>query len=144
MSATIETAIWLALKARVQTIPLGFPSASFAWPGQTFTPPYSASKLLPYLRIGRVTAAPVRQMIDYGKPHWREGMLMVTLVHPLGNDVSVFDQMAGIVADHFIDGTHMRFDRVCLTVPEYPHVQEGYEENGYWTVPVSIPWRCFA
>lgn len=141
MIAKIETAIWLALKSRVETIPLSLP---FAWVGQAFTPPYSGNKLLPYLSIGRVSGPPSRQLIDYGKPHLREGSLMVTLVHPLGDDVSVYDQIAGTVAEHFIDGTHMRYGAICLTVPEYPYEQEGYEYNGYWQVPVSIPWRCFA
>lgn len=141
MSAKIETSIWLALKARIQTIPLGLP---FAWPGQNYTPPYSGVKLLAYLRIGRVTTAPVSMLIDHGKPHERNGRLIVTLVHPLGDDLSVYDQMAATIAEHFIDGTQMPYGRVCVSVPSYPHVQEGYEDNGYWQVPVSIPWRCFA
>jgi len=141
MSAKIETSIWLALKARIEDIPLGL---TFAWPGQTFTPTYSGAKLLPYLRIGRVTNAPVSMLIANGKPHERNGRLIVTLVHPLGNDVAVYDQMAATIAEHFIDGTQMPYGRVCVSVPSYPHVQEGYEDNGYWTVPVSIPWRCFA
>lgn len=137
MTAKTETAIWLALKSRINTIPGALP---IAWPGQTFTPP----GVSPYLRIGRVTAAPAPQLIDYGKPHWRTGSIIVTLVHPLGQDISVYDQIAAGIAEHFPDGTQMHYGRICVTVPDYPHVQEGFEDDGYWTVPVTIPWRCFA
>lgn len=141
MSAGIETSIWLALKARIDTLPLAYPKA---WPGQTFQVPSTGGQLLPFLRIGRVTVAPARQLLADGKAHERNGSLMVTLVHPLGQAVAVYDQIAAGIAEHFIDGTQMRYGAVCVAVSSYPHVQEGYEDTGYWTVPVRIPWRCFA
>lgn len=137
----IETSIWLALKARIESLPLGFPRA---WPGQTLDRPYDGAALKPYLRIGRVSASPAGVMIDYAKPHDRRGSLIVTLVHPLGPDTSVFDQYAGTIAEHFRDGTSMQYLATCVKVTEYPHVVEGYEDNGYWNVPIRIPWRAFA
>ncbi len=141
MSALTETSIWLALKGRVQSLPLSY---SKAWPGQTFEVPHTDTTLLPYLRIGRVSVSPTRILIAPGKPHDRNGSLMITLVHPLGQDVSVYDQIGATIANHFKDGTEMRYGNVCVSVTDYPHVQEGYEDNGYWTVPVRVPWRCFA
>lgn len=141
MSAATETAIWLALKGRVESLPMAYPKA---WPGETFQPPSANGRPLPYLRIGRVSVEPERQFIAAGKPHDRRGMLVVTLVYPLGQNVSAYDQIAGEIAAHFRDGTEVRSGAVCVSVPSYPHAQEGYEDNGYWTVPVSIPWRCFA
>lgn len=141
MSAGIETSIWLALKSRIDTLPLAYPKA---WPGQTFQVPSAGGLPQPFLRVGRVTVAPVGRLIAPGKPHERNGSLMVTLVHPLGQDVAVYDQIAAGVAQHFVDGMQMRYGAVCVTVRDYPHVQDGYTEDGYWTVPVRIPWRCFA
>lgn len=141
MTPGIETSIWLALKSRIDTLPLAYPRA---WPGQTFQVPSSGGLPQPFLRIGRVSVAPVRQLIADGKPHARTGSLMVTLVHPLGQDVAVYDQIASGIARHFVDGTQMRYGAVCVTVRDYPHVQDGYTEDGYWTVPIRIPWRCFA
>lgn len=141
MTPGIETSIWLALKSRVDSLPLVFAKA---WPGQTFDIPHAYGLPQPFFRIGSVSAAPVRQMIADGKPHERVGALMVTLVHPLGQDVAVYDQISDGVAGHFRDGTHMRYGAVCVTVTSYPDVQDGYKDNGYWTVPVRIPWRCFA
>lgn len=141
MTAKIETSIWLALKSRVDSLPLAY---SKAWPGETFEVPSAAGLPLPYLRIGRVSVAPVRKLIAAGKPHERNGSLMVTLVHPLGQSVSVYDQIGATIAEHFRDGTQMAYGGVCVSVRSYPHVQEGYEDNGYWTIPVRVPWRCFA
>lgn len=138
MTPTVETSIWLALKARVETLPL---QIAKAWPAEKFSIPALPAG---FVRVGRVSVAPVRELIADGKPHNRTGMLMVTLVQPLKYDVSVYDEQAGKIAEHFSDGTLMYYNGICVNVTSYPHVQEGYEDNGYWTVPVSIPWRSFA
>lgn len=136
MSAKIETSIWLAIKSRIDDLSMAY---DIAWPGERFNP---GAK--PYLRIGRVSATPIRELIADGKPHNRTGSIIITLVYPIGPNVSVFDQIGATIAEHFIDGTQMRYGDVCVTVTSYPHVQEGYEDNGWWTVPVVIPWRTFA
>lgn len=141
MAALVETSIWLAIKEHVELIPLMLP---IAWPGETFEVPHSDGLPQPYLRVGRVSTDPTGVLIAYGEPHRRTGAVIVTLVYPLGQDISVYDQMAATIAAHFVDGTCMRYGGVLVTVPDYPHVQEGYEDNGYWTVPVRIPWETFA
>lgn len=138
---SVETKIWLALRDRVESIPLTFAKA---WPAETFTPVYNDGELLPYLRIGRVTVAPVPVFIDTGKRHQRTGTLIITLVHPLGRVASVYDEYAGQIAAHFNEGTSMYYNGVCVKVTAQPHVQPGYEQDAYWTVPISIPWRTFA
>lgn len=145
MSSTVETSIWLALRSRVESLDIGVDVKMY--PGELpQAPPSSSGELDPYLRVGRVSADPTSPLIAYGKPHIRTGSLIITLVHPLSRNytVSRYDQLAGLIARHFVDGTQMRHGNVCVTVPDYPSVQEGYEDNGYWTVPVIIPWRTFA
>lgn len=140
---TIEVKIWLALRSRVESLPVDLP---IAWPAEIFEPPYTEETLGAYLRVGRISTDPVPMMIPYGKGNDRTGSLIITLVHPLSRDytVSRYDQLAGEIANHFKDGTNIRYLDICLTVPRYPTVQEGYEDNGYWAVPVVIPWRTFA
>lgn len=140
---TVERAIWRAIRARIETLPMPYAKA---WPAETFTPPQDNGLPAPYLRIGRVSAAPARMMIANGSHHNRSGSVTITLVHPLNRewDASMYDQTAGAIAAHFADGTCMAFGGVSVSVPNYPHVQEGYEDNGYWNVPVVIPWRIFA
>lgn len=139
----VEVKIWLALKSRIDTLPLGFAKA---WPAETFKAPHAKCQLQPYIRIGTVTVDPVPVQIATGKPHVRTGTLILTLVHPMtkGCGMPVYSQYAGIIAGHFADGTEMWYDNVCVKVTAQPHVQPGYEDNGYWTIPVSVPWRTVA
>lgn len=138
----VETEIWLAQKAAVKGIqgkPGDYP---LAYPGEMYSPANA-----PYLRIGRASTAPDGQLIKRGAPAERLGSLIVTLVVPLSLNWTTenYDYIAGIIAAHFKDGTHMRYGDVCLTVTDHPHVQPGYDdENGYWSVPINIPWRTFA
>lgn len=91
-----------------------------------------------------MSATPSRMMIGDGKPYDRSGFIIITLVYPLGQDQSVYDQIAGQIADHFNDSTKMPMNGLCVSVPSYPQIVEGYEDNGYWSIPVRIPWRVFA
>lgn len=143
MASKIETSIWLAIRARIETLSLRY---ELAWPGEVFEVPHTGTELDAYLRIGRVSTAPVRMFIPDGKPHERTGSIIITLVYPIKPKItaSLYDQVAGTIAEHFKDGTNMHYGGVCVSVTSYPYVQEGYLEDGYWTVPVSIPWRCFA
>lgn len=141
MSAGIETSIWLALKSRVTSL---LPTYPKAWPGEIFAVPSSGGKPAPFLRVGRVSVAPERLFMGDDEEHKRTGRLVVTLVYPLGQDVAVYDQIAASIARHFAEGTEMTFSGLTVVVSDTPHVQEGYEDNGYWNVPVSIPWRCYA
>lgn len=141
MAATTETKIWLALKSRIETIPLAYPKA---WAGQVFTPPSSGATLLPYLRIGRVSANPSRMFIGDGKPYDRNGFIIITLVYPLVENQALYDQIAGQIAEHFRDDVKMPYAGLCVSIPSYPHIVEGYEDSGFWSVPVRVPWRVFA
>lgn len=143
MDASTETKIWMALKSRVESLPLSFTKA---WPAEKFIPPSGGSPVmpLPYLRIGRVSADPARVFIPNGGQYDRSGALVITLVHPLGQAGEVYDQMAGVIADHFNDTVKLSYGGLCVSVPEYPSVNEGFEDNGYWSVPVRVPWRVFA
>lgn len=137
----IETQIWLAIKARIESLPGSVGGYPIAWPGEMYSPSNA-----PYLRIGRASAAPNSEIIADGKPHTRLGSLIITLVYPVSDHqlTAVYDELAGQIAKHFQDGTQMRYNQACVKVTSYPHVQPGYLDGGYWNVPVSIPWRCFA
>lgn len=141
MNATIETKIWLALRERIDSIPLDF---TVIMPGDPGEAPFSDGKLKPFIRAGRATADPSRIFIANGMPHVRTGFLILTLAHPMGQNVSVYYQYAGIIADHFSDSESMQYNDVCVTIPSYPTVSDGYEDNGYFNIPVRIPWRCSA
>ncbi len=132
----VETQIWLALKSGIDSLGLTLP---IAWPAEKFTAVTSG-----YIRVGTVSAAPNPELIATGKKHTRRGFLMLTLVMPLGQDSSVFVDLAGQIAEHFKEGETVHYGSVCVTITSAPHVMDGYEDGGYWNVPVRIPWRTFA
>lgn len=139
----VETKIWLALKSRIDTLPLDLPKA---WPAETFNIPVAGGLPAPYIRIGHMSVDPIPVLMSSGARHNRTGSLMLTLVHPLrqGYTMTHYEQMAGQIAEHFADGLGMRYQDVCVEVNSAPHVNPGYEDSGYWTVPVRIPWRTYA
>lgn len=138
----IERDIWLAIRARIESLPV-VPPMPIAWPAEKFQVPAANGRPAPFIRVGNVTATPNRMMIDTKRPYRRTGTVIITLVYPLGQVVSVYDQIAGTIAEHFGDGTCMSFGIARVTVPSDPHVQSGYEDNAYWNVPVAVPWTCY-
>lgn len=139
MTDNVESKIWMALKAHVETC---LPDVQKAWPAVVFKPDYKE----PFIRVGKVQVAPQRMQLASGKPHQRTGTLILTMVAPityLSNKDSLMywqDQ----IARHFIDGTKMTYQDVCVSVTRYPHCVDGYLDAGWWNAPVSISWRCFA
>lgn len=132
----VETKIWLALKSRIDSLGLSLP---IAWPAEKFTAVTSG-----YIRVGHVSSSPNPELIAAGKKHTRRGVLMLTLVMPMNQNSIVFIDQAGQIAEHFKEGDTVRYGSVCVTITANPHVMDGYEDGGYWNVPVRIPWRTFA
>ncbi len=132
----VETKIWLALKGSVEALGLSLP---IAWPAEKFTAVTSG-----YIRAGVVTAAPTAALIADGKKHVRRGSLILTLVMPMSQKSSVFIDQAGQIGSQFKEGANVRYNDLCVTITSAPHVMDGYEDGGYWNVPVRIPWRAFA
>lgn len=111
-----------------------------AWPAEKYYP-----RLKPYIRVAFLAGTPNRMMIADGGRHDREGFLMLTVIYPMlaGVPKERYLQEPLEIAAHFKDGTQMRYNDLCVFVPSYPQILDGYEDNGYWHVPVRIPWRCF-
>ena len=136
MTPSVETKIWLALKNHLMQYD---PSITKLMPAQIEAPPRDK-----YIRVGSVTVAPQSILIDDGKPHRRTGFLVLSVVMPLHQATEVYDNEAGQLARHFIDGTQVYYGGVCVTVTSYPHIGDGYQESGFWETPVRVQWQCFA
>lgn len=135
MTPSVETTIWLAIKSRVDML-----SIDKLWPAERSVPTRE------HVSVGRVVATPIRHLIPDGRPHERTGFLMLTHGMPIAQIQNVAQpiEKAGQIAAHFPDGTKMQMNSICVIVTDYPHVAEGYEEDGWWFTPVRVPWRCFA
>ena len=141
--ASINLDIWLALKTRVDALSITsalWPVWPIAWPGSDYSPVSGK----PFLAVGKVTAQPVRRVINQNISD-RTGMLMVSAVMPLGQDAAVYEDVAGKIVDQFQgciyrNGLTMRL-MSASGVTAYP--TDGYRDGGWWRVPVTIPWRTW-
>jgi hypothetical protein len=137
----IQTKIWMALKTGIEALS---PVLPIAWPAESFTPPVSTGSvpiLLPYLAIGSVTAPPERVQISRGQ-HWREGSITIVRVAPLGAAVEAYTEAAAKIAAQFPSDLQIRFQDACVRITSAPTVADGYRDNGYFRVPIIIPWIC--
>ena len=139
MTEIVETKIWMALRARIATLPLTFAKA---WPKEEFTPP----PMQPYLEIAHLPNAVQRPFIGHDDPNWRTGILQLTLMYPvaLKHHGEVDIQYAGQIAAHFNQAVEMFYDDVKVTIERSPDVAQGYRDGVYWRTPVSVRWQAFA
>ena len=138
---SINTKIWMALRAGVETLPLA-PMPSVAWPGSTFEPVSGVQ----FLAIGEVYTAPRRAMIDQPISD-RAGSITITAVQAIGQDPAVYREIAGRIADHFT-GRCLSFQGVKLTLQseggQTAYAAAGYRDGGWWRTPIIVPWRTWA
>lgn len=143
MTASIETKIWQALKARVSTL-TGYTSA---WPMDPFEPGQ-----LPYVEVAHLPNRNDRMLIgSKGRMH-RPGILQLTLCWPVAQvgaglgkvHPDVLIQRAGEIAAHFTTDLCMPFQGVSVRVTKAPDVAQPIRDDAYWRVPVSIFYETYA
>lgn len=134
---SVETSIWLALRARIATLSLT-PAVDIAWPASTYAPDKK-----PYIAVGRASIEPRRVLVGKGS-HDRTGTLTLSYVRRIGQDAAVYIEQAGVIAAHFEEHTRMRHGDVCVRISAKPHVVDGYRDEGWWRTPVNIRWQTFA
>lgn len=148
MSATTETKIWLALKGRVETIPLAFPKA---YPREAFTPPSAA----PWLEIVHLPNANSRPFLGADDPMFRQGILQINLRSPVGKETGqaqphpseVDIQRAGTIAAHFwsdLTGRTLFFEGVRVVIQRAPDVARPFVDGAFWLTPISVRYEAFA
>lgn len=149
---SVPTKLWLALKSRMQTIRIDGQAIDFAWPAQPYQPRTSSrGDPIPYLSVGRASATPERLQIGSREQRIYSGSLILTLVHPLIVDVEgksapeeAYVERAAQVASYFPEDSRIAFGDVCLRVLTTPAVQDGYQDVGYWRIPIIVDWRSIA
>lgn len=137
---TVETKIWLALRARVETISLGMPY-TVVWPGRNTDVPQGIG-----LEVTHLVNRPLRRALKGTNPHVREGILQIGVLVATGETNPSYPQeIAGDVADHFPVDVPLRYDDIAVQVYEAPEVGGGFfdEQRQRFVTPVSIRWRTF-
>lgn len=135
---TIETSIWLALKARAQALVLS-PVLPVAWPNESFTKPKGG-----FLRVTHVSNVNRRLFLGSSDPHQRLGLLQIDVFGKKNESVAVAVEIAGKVAEHFGCGTETWRDGLRVTVTKAPDVGQPIDGDSHVQVPVTIAYECFA
>lgn len=138
--ATVETQIWLALEARVKTLPMM--PMPIHWPGMDYTP-----GAVDFLDVADIYIAPRRMFINKNVND-RSGSIIISYVGEIGQPSAYYRERGGIIANHFNSTIGLRYQTVCLSLMSdggnSAEVQAGYRDGGWYRVPVVIPWRTFA
>ena len=140
--STIKTKIWLALRARVESLVLS-PVHPIAWPNENFTPP--ASVLAPYLEVMHLPNTSDRLFINRGDANRYSGILQISAMYRLGtpHGETMAGEIAGLVAEHFPADLYMPYSDIRLRVTKDPDVAQGFrdDETQRWKTPVSIRYE---
>lgn len=135
---SIETSIWLALKARVEALVLT-PALPIAWPNLSFTKPATG-----YLRVTHVPNMNRRLFIGSTSPHQRLGLLQIDVFGKKNENIAITGEVAGKVAAHFACGTEMWRDGLRVAVTVAPTVAQPMDDDTHVLVPVTVPYECIA
>ena len=136
---SIETSIWVALKARAQALVLS-PVLPVAWPNEKYDPSPSQN----YLRVTHIPNVNRRLFLGSSDPHQRLGLLQVDVFGKRNENVAVTVEIAGKVAQHFACGTEMWRDGLRVSVTKAPDVGQPIDGDTHVQVPVTIAYECFA
>lgn len=135
--------IGLALRHRLSSLDLSspvWPQWGLAVPGSDYFPASGN----PYLSIGRVNSQPTRAMINRNVRDM-EGFFMVSAIIPIGQDVSIYEEVEGRIADHFMGCVRYRGISLWFMSSNgglaYP--TGHYRSDAWMHCPVRIPWKTW-
>jgi hypothetical protein len=136
----IETQIWLALKARIDTL-VTSPTMPKYDPDATFTPPSSGGVLQPFILVSDVRNDNRRITIGPGL-HARSGTLMLSIHWPASNPIAhaALLQIAGKVAAHFPADLRMKYGSCCLRVTRDSDSMQPYRDGIHTVSLVKVYW----
>lgn len=137
-SPSIETAIWLALRARVASLVLT-PAHPVAWPNESFTKPTTG-----YLRVTWIPNINHRLFMRGADPHQRLSLLQIDVFDPKNQNLAVALENAGKVAAHFPADLRMTAHGVTAQVTRAPDIAQPIDDDTHLMVPVTVPIRVFA
>lgn len=130
-----------ALKARLTSI-----SLPKAWPNQDFTVPAvpadaAGRAAWGYLSVSILRAGTSDDTLDCEAPI-QTGRFILTVVALSGTSDGTADDHADAVAALFPMGLRLPAGEQTITIMQPPHIREGMPDDGYWRVPVSIPYQA--
>lgn len=136
--ATVEETIEAALFTRVASLSLT-PARQVAYPNVPFTPPAAG-----YVEVLHFPNRPQRVFLRGTDPHFRQGILQLTVVSPLNEGATPATKAAGEIAAHFPADLELYKGGLKLKIQAAPRAWPAEKNATSWTVQVDIPYECFA
>lgn len=136
---TVETAIWLALRGRLESLVLS-PAHDVAWPNESYLPVAGA----PYLKVEHIPNRTLRAFIGSNEPHQYRGILQIGVMAKLNRDLAVGLEVAGDVADHFTADLRLTAHGVTVRITSNPSVGLPQPQATHLMIPVSVEYDCWA
>lgn len=137
---SVETSIFQAVKARVDTLPM---KATYPIVWST-NKAYSPSPTQPYIRATWIPNVNRRLLIRGSGPHQRLAILQIDVMgrKDYGDDVAV--EVAGQVAAHFPADLCMSAYGVSSRVTRAPDIAQPIADDAFLMVPVTVPVETYA
>lgn len=137
--ASIEDALFTHLALLVTT-----PATLVAWPDLPFAPDIAAPYLEPFVLPNQTDLAG----LGTGAARRHFGLLQVTVRAGEGTGAATTSQIADQIIEHFAPDTVISANSIRVRIgafnggPAVPYRSQGFNENGYRVVPVTIPYWC--
>ena len=133
MTPTKETRIWLAIKDRVDTLPVSY---SVIEPGEVFEPSSG-----PFILVSDIRNETARMGID-PRLHEHSGTLILQARWPIANPVSRTQmvEIGGKIAEYFPADTMMQYGGVCVRVIQDATMLQPDVDGAYRVVTVRVLW----
>lgn len=137
----IETAQWLALKSRVNTLVTN-PVMTVYEPDAIISPGSDANGPLPHIGLSDPRNDNERIGINTDVGHIRSGTLMLAGYWPIARAVTHTQllEIGGQIAAHFTANTCMTYGLARLRVARDADVMAPYVEGAWRIVRVNVPW----
>ena len=138
---SIDTKIWLALKAKIATITTT-PTLPVYDPNAAIPAPVAGGNPAPFLIVSDARNDNQRLSIG-GTVSRRSGTLMLGVQWPIALAVTHAQlvQLAGSIADQFPADTHMQAEGMCLRVTRDAGADQPYRDGVYHVAMVRVPWE---
>lgn len=130
---SIETKIFQAIKARVESLPMRS-AYEIVW---TDGPAYTPNPTKSYLRCTWTPNQTQRQFIGSKDPHRRPGVLQIDVMGTKAQGSGVAREVAGQMAAHFPTDMRLAFMGIKVRVLKAPSVYQPFIDT-HIQVPVEI------
>ena len=140
---SINLDIWLALRHRLSSLDLSspvWPQWGLALEGEDYAPVSGQ----PFFAVAKINMLPTRALINRNVND-REGTFIVTPVMPIGQHAEVYQEAAGLVAEHFQGCIRYRGKTLWLesSAGGVAYATSGYRDGGWNRFPVTVPWKTW-